>query len=535
MSSRKGSSKRNSYSHSSSGDSSANEVIAPKEEFEVEEEAKDAYYKALCGSPPLSQDIPIPKRPVRSPKAPLAPSMVSSDYLTTLREFYQIPSGVVCRIPSGNESAKDPPEGFFTCYEAFLVYCAVCGFRSLLGVLILSYELGMDLNPGDFEGFWFTRGTRIDGSYRMAPKKGMTIIQGHTSHPKAWFERFFFVRIDGEFVEESYLHLFHREWNFTRVNRILLPTPADLSAKRDLLRSRPFFLNSFTIEWIRCAVEICMAWNRSLMSCLLRGRESGERSGTSEVPLPSDFFADPPPCFTTHKSLDEESRRKVVAEGSSLINKVYPLNFGLNYIFFWVSLSDLKFVQGMRVFNAALVGSFRESRISHFKAEEAERELFWFWKEVEEENRRQAELHSRALVRAERRGKRAIVAEMKRRAALFATEFKSFKDAQKFVGDFRECRGSVATLYESQKEDFSFPAEVAEMSGLMNGCAHAESLVPPIEGRVRQLWDSIEVSEDTAEAGTGVGDEGAGVADGEVDQPVSSFGISMSGFLDFEL
>ncbi|KAF3574707.1 hypothetical protein F2Q69_00059435 [Brassica cretica] len=241
------------------------------------------------------------------------------------------------------------------------------------------------------------------------------------------------------------------------------------------------------------------------------GFSPGERSGTSEVPLPSDFFADLPPGFTTQKSLDEESRRKVVAEGSSLIN------------------------EGMRVFNAALDGSFRESRISHFKAEEAERELFRFRKEVEEQNRRQAELHFRALVRTERRGKRAIVAEMKRRAALFATEFESFKDAQKFVGDFRECRGSVATLYESQKEDFSFPAEVVEMSGLMNWCAHAELLVPPIEGRVRQLWDSIEVSEDTAEAGTGVGDEGAGVADGEVDQPVSSFGISMSGFLDFEL
>ena len=192
-------------------------------------------------------------------------------------------------------------------------------------------------------------------------------------------------------------------------------------------------------------------------------------------------------------------------------------------------------MQGMRVFNAALDGSFRESRISHFKAEEAERELFRFRKEVEEQSRRQAELHSRALVRAERRGKRTIVAEMKRRAALFATEFESFKDAQEFEGDFRKCRGSVATLYKSQNKDFSFPAEVAEMSGLMDGCAHAESLVPPIEGRVRQLWDSIEVSEDTAEAGAGVGDEGAGVADGEVDQPVSSFGVSMSGFFDFEL
>ncbi|KAG2292729.1 hypothetical protein Bca52824_039398 [Brassica carinata] len=249
MSSRKGSSKRNSSSHSSSGDSSANEMIAPKEEFEVEEEAKDAYYKALCGSPPPSQDIPIPKKPVRLPNAPLTPSM----------------------------------------------------------------------------GFWFTRGTGIDGSYRMAPKKGM-----------AWFERFFFVRIDGESVEESYLHLFRREWNFTRVNRILPPTPADLFAKRDLLRSRPFFWNSFTVKRIRSAVELHRSqavsqpldgvafenvlgnlplpeWNPSF--------SPGERSGTSEVPLPSDFFADLPPDFTTHKSLDEESRRKVVAEGSSLINE----------------------------------------------------------------------------------------------------------------------------------------------------------------------------------------------------------------------
>ncbi|KAF2547207.1 hypothetical protein F2Q70_00022773 [Brassica cretica] len=171
----------------------------------------------------------------------------------------------------------------------------------------------------------------------------------------------------------------------------------------------------------------------------------------------------------------------------------------------------------------------REVSISYFQAEEAERELFRFRKEVEEQSRRQAELLSRALVRAERRGKRAIVAEMKRRAALFVTEFDSFKDAQEFVGDFRECRGSVATLYKSQNEDFSFPAEVAEMSGLMNGCAYPESLVPPSEGRARQLWDSTEVSEDTSEAGTGVGNEGVGVADGEVDKPVSSFEVSMSG------
>ncbi|XP_048621493.1 uncharacterized protein LOC125591382 [Brassica napus] len=232
----------------------------------------------------------------------------------------------------------------------------------------------MDLKPSDFEGFWFTRGTGIDGSYRTAPKKGMATIQGLTSHPKAWFERFFFVRIDGESVEESYLHLFRREWNFTRVNRILPPTPADLFAKRDLLRSRPFFWNSFTVERIRSAVElhrsrvvsqpldvpygvepvidVLPAQRQRIRSRKGKGVASenvfgnlplpewnpgfspGERIGTSEVPLPSDFFADLPPGFTTHKSLDEESRRKVVAEGSSLINEVYPLNFDLKYIFF---------------------------------------------------------------------------------------------------------------------------------------------------------------------------------------------------------
>uniref|UniRef100_A0A0D3DLD1 Uncharacterized protein n=1 Tax=Brassica oleracea var. oleracea TaxID=109376 RepID=A0A0D3DLD1_BRAOL len=329
----------------------------------------------------------------------------------------------------------------------------------------------MNLNPGDFEGFWFTRGTGIDGSYRMAPKKGMTIIQGHTSHPKAWFERFFFVRIDGESVEESYIHLFRREWNFTRE-----PVIDVLHAQRQRIRSRKG--KGVASENVLGNLPL-PEWNPGFSL----GSPQGKGVEPARFPFPATFFASLPPGFTTHKSLDEESRRKVVAEGSSLIN------------------------EGMRVFNAALDGIFQESRMSHFKAEEAERELFRFRKEVEEQSRRQAELHSRALVRAERRGKREIVAEMKRRAALFATKFESFKDAQKFMGDFRECRGSVATLYESQKEDFSFPSKVAEMSGLMNGCAHAESLVPPIKGRVRQLWDSIEVSEDTVETGTGVGDE----------------------------
>uniref|UniRef100_A0A0D2ZW05 Uncharacterized protein n=1 Tax=Brassica oleracea var. oleracea TaxID=109376 RepID=A0A0D2ZW05_BRAOL len=200
----------------------------------------------------------------------------------------------------------------------------------------------------------------------------------------------------------------------------------------------------------------------------------GDGSGTSEATLPDDFFANLPPGFTTPASLDEASRREVVAEGSRLIN------------------------EGMWVFNSKLDGSFREARLWHFKAEEIERKFIRFQNKVAERERRQAESHSRALIRAERKGRRTIAAELARRATLFDVEFRSFKDAQDYVGDFRECRGL--------------------------------SMVPPIEGMIRELWEPIEVSEDTMEVGTDAADEG-----GEVDQPADSFGVSMSGYLDLDI
>ncbi|KAF2600866.1 hypothetical protein F2Q68_00011531 [Brassica cretica] len=382
----------------------------------------------------------------------------------------------------------------------------------------------MNLSPDDFEGLWSTRKTSIDYSYHLAPKKHMSIIQGHTSNAKGWFERFFYVRIDGASVEEN-------------SNSILPATPRDLFAKRDLLRNGSFFWDFFTLDRIRNAVALYRPRGifRSLRASDMdephsdavpdqrervrprkdkgisledinfvsedlplpgwnSGFTPGDGSGTSEAPHPKDFFANLPPGFTTPVSLYEASRREVVAEGSRLIN------------------------EGMRVFNSTLDGSFREACLSHFKAEEIERKFIRFQNEVAERERRQAESHSRDLIHAERKWRREITAELARRATLFDVEFRSFKDAQDYVGDFRECRGSVGTLWKSQNADFSFLSEVAEMSGLMDGCAQAESMAPPTEGRIRELWEPIEVSEDTTEAGADAADEG-----GEVDQPADSF------------
>ncbi|KAF2583361.1 hypothetical protein F2Q68_00004931 [Brassica cretica] len=299
MTSGKSSSKKKISPQSSSGNPCTNEEIVPKEEFEVEHEEKEAYWDALCGSITPPPEVFYPTRPALQ-LDPTLPSRTSPAYLKTLREFYRVPSGVLFRVPVHGESVEDPPEGFFTCYEAFLTHyrmwfpipeaiiCAldrfelsisqlnVAALQNFLGVSILSYELGMDLSPDDFEGLWSTRKTSIDYSYRT--KRHMSIIQGHTSNAKGWFERFFYVRIDGASVEENCLPLFCGKWNFyhgTKVgnlvridtrrylthfffvaNSILPAIPRDLFAKRDLLRNGPFFWDSFTLDKIRNALAL---------------------------------------------------------------------------------------------------------------------------------------------------------------------------------------------------------------------------------------------------------------------------------------
>ncbi|KAF3612001.1 hypothetical protein DY000_02049065 [Brassica cretica] len=479
MTSRKRSSKKKTSPQSSSGNPCTNEEIVPKEEFEVEQEEKEAYWDALCGLITPTPEVFYPTRPATQLDLTLS-SRTSPAYLKTLREFLRVPSGVVFRVPVHGESAEDPSEGFFTCYEAFLTRCRmwfpipeaivralgrfelsisqlnVAALQNFFGMLILSYELRMDLSPDDFEGLWSTRKTSIDYSYRMAPKRHMSIIQGHTSNAKGWFERFFYVRIDGASIEENCLPLFCGKWKFHRANSVLPKIPRDLFSKRDLLLNGPFFWDSFTLDRIRNAVALYQS----------RGISRPLRASDMDEPHP-----DAVP--------DQRERR---------------------------------------------------GALSHFKAEEIERKFIRFQNEVAESECRQAESHSRSLIRAERKGRRTIAAELARRATLFDAEFRSFKDAQDYVGDFRECRGLVGTLWKSKNADFSFLSEVAEMSGLMDGCAQAESMVPPIEGRIRELWEPIDVSEDMTEAGADAADEG-----GEVDQPADSFGFSMSGYLDLDL
>ncbi|KAF3498159.1 hypothetical protein DY000_02053976 [Brassica cretica] len=286
-----------------------------------------------------------------------------------------------------------------------------------------------------------------------------------------------------------------------RPNSILPATPRDLFAKRDLLRNGPFFWDSFTLDKI---------WNAVALY----------RSGGISRPLRASDMDEPHPDAVPDQRERVRPRKDkgIALEDRNFVSEELPLPgwtrvspqvmgveparlpFRMTSLptflpvlllqRHWMKRRGEKWSRkGMWVFNSTLDGSFREARLSHFKAE-----------------------------------------EIKRKFIRFYAEFRSFKDAQDYVGGFRECRGSVGTLWKSQNADFSFLSEVAEMSGLMDGCAQAESMVPPIEGRIQELWEPIEVSEDTTEAGADAADES-----GEVDQPADSFGVSMSGYLDLDL
>ncbi|KAF3585076.1 hypothetical protein F2Q69_00027964 [Brassica cretica] len=436
------------------------------------------------------------------------------------------------RISERGERADDPPDGYFTCYEAYLVRCRLCflileamiqalnrfelsitqlnlnSLQHLIGILIRSYEHGMVLNASHFEAVLRLQETSSPFIFCMVPRNYMSTIKGTISNGHAW----------------------------NKCTNTLPPFPGDVIAKRDLLRNGLFYWTSFNLKIVRKAValhrsrahpqsfvevktdsdmdepsphvvpvkrEIKRERNRSPKNkgialgdddfpsneFALPGWDPGfilgDGNGPSEIPLLDcgfdDFFAELPPGFDVLPAMDEPSRTQVVAKGSRMINE----------------------------------------------AEHAEKWLIRLQTENSERDRQLAKEHAQAILRGERKVKREIVAAVGSRASQFSDE-SSKQQAQDLVGDLHECWGSVGTLWKTQDAEYSFHSEWEEMMGAMGDYAYAESMVSPNEGRIQRLWDPISVSPDTEKAGVDIIGK-----DGEVDQPSKTFGASMS--RDFEL
>ena len=106
------------------GSSSQNVGVVPKAEFPTElidPEEVDAWRTAMGEVKPPTPFLWVPS--YFNYLVPGCPSMSCPNGFAAIKHSCQIPESVKFHLPESGEVALSPPEGYFTCYEAYLMQC----------------------------------------------------------------------------------------------------------------------------------------------------------------------------------------------------------------------------------------------------------------------------------------------------------------------------------------------------------------------------------------------------------------------------
>ncbi|KAF3512442.1 hypothetical protein F2Q69_00005882 [Brassica cretica] len=503
---------------------------------------------------------------------PLAgcPSKSCSNGLAAVRRVCRIPESVEFRLPEAEEVARDPPEGYFTCYEAYLMLChlwfpilelivqlldcfnlSICqvnpfGLQHLVGILVLSYDLGITLDADHLDA-WVEPRWSSSLIVKVRPRPSMAIISGFASKYHYWKEHFFFVCVSDASVEASAIPVFSTRWG-QRVSTTHYRVPEGLLTVRELLRGRPCFWANFTPRRVRRAVVL----HRYRFQPDLPTEEGSESNTDGFIPyVPRTKKASSKHRKDKQLMVDEDVVDRQLSPDNILKDNLDSQaggsssdQFNLEGLFeFDFPLTKggpsevLKFAKAARMgflmVNRALDTSKQEADMARFKPEVADKEIALLKDELESSRRREGESFEKEVNHAYRRGKREVVEVMKKRRDNFSQKFGEIKERYKALADYRECRGTVGGLYLTQLLGYSYEGGYARQTVRLVE-KDTNFAISEAEEKICEQWDPVPISPDTVEAETGdLGETG------EVNQPVApldvndySIGRSMSGNFD---